>query len=245
MQAVILAAGMGTRIRPHHTLPKGFIELGEKPIIVHSVEKLRKVGISDILIITGYGRAFYDNLSAQYSETSTLWNEQFSTWSSLYSLYCARNWIKEDFLLLESDIFYEERALSAICDTPHKDVVLVSGITHSDDEVWVEAGEGRLSNMSKKRSDLCEDKIIGEFVGINKLTIESYRALIALSEADAPLLQQGHYEEDGLITLADQRSLHCLTIPDLLWCEIDHLSHLERARKLYEKTNSPKLLNLT
>ena len=53
-QAVILAAGMGTRLRGElDDRPKGFIELGERPIIVESLERLRAAGIEDVVIVTG------------------------------------------------------------------------------------------------------------------------------------------------------------------------------------------------
>ena len=59
--AVILAAGMGTRLRESHTgMPKGFLCLGEQPIVVESIARLRKAGINNILIVTGHLSEFYE-----------------------------------------------------------------------------------------------------------------------------------------------------------------------------------------
>lgn len=55
--AVIMAAGLGTRFgRQTEKIPKGFIEVGGKPMVVRSVETLLECGMDRILIGTGYKR---------------------------------------------------------------------------------------------------------------------------------------------------------------------------------------------
>ncbi len=235
MQAVILAAGMGVRIRNHHTLPKGFIRLDKNPIIIESLQKLKQQDIKDILIVTGYGSEHYENLAKNDHSITTRFNEKYSDSGSLYSLYCARDWIKDDFLLLESDLVFEDRAIHAICHTLHSNSILLSGPTQSEDEVYVEANNQHLLNMSKQIGTLNQNQILGEFVGINKLCLKDYQQLIRLLDKNPALLHSGHYEEDGLVELSKHSPIYCLKIPDLLWCEIDNLFHLQRAKRLYEK----------
>ena len=223
------------RIRKHHQAPKGFIALNEIPIILESIQKLKQPGIHDILIVTGYNADFYDELAKTDDAITTHFNEKFSDSGSLYSLYCARDWIKGEFLLLESDLVYETRAINTICDTPQQNVILLSGTTESGDEVYVETQEKQLKNMSKKRDSLNMQNILGEFVGINKLGLTAYQKLIHLLETDNTLLENGNYEENGLVELSKYTPVYCLKIPDLLWCEIDNLDHLERAKTIYQK----------
>lgn len=53
--AVILAAGIGSRLRNiHNDKPKGFLQLGDKPIIEESIARLVFAGINEIIIVTGY-----------------------------------------------------------------------------------------------------------------------------------------------------------------------------------------------
>ncbi len=231
MQAVILAAGMGTRIRDQHELPKGFIELNNEPIIKTSINKLKAAGISDILIVTGYRKSYYEEF-AKEEGVKTLFNPHYHDRGSLYSLYCARHWIKESVLILESDLFYEFKALEKITKDQRENIILLSGKTNSGDEVYVETDKDRLFNMSKKRESLDERHITGEFVGVNKLSASSFRELVRLLDKNEKLLQRGNYEEDGFVALAHQRAIHCLTIHDLVWCEIDNLEHLQRAKEI-------------
>jgi 2-aminoethylphosphonate-pyruvate transaminase len=234
MQAVILAAGMGSRIRDIHALPKGFIAVGDQTIIEESIEKLRHHGIQPILIVTGYSAQHYDVL-AKTHQLSTFFNSHYHDYGSLYSLYCAKEWIQDDFLLLESDIFYESRALDKIIQDDNPTGILISGETQSGDEVYVQAQGNKLIKMSKQINTLEVQNIAGEFVGINKIALRDFQYLINKLESNPMVLQSGHYEEDGLVMLAKDRDIACVKIPDLLWGEIDNNAQLQRAKKIYEQ----------
>lgn len=62
MQAVILAGGLGTRLRPYTFLvPKPMLPVGPKPILEHILEWLKGNGITEVVISTGYlGRMIQD-----------------------------------------------------------------------------------------------------------------------------------------------------------------------------------------
>src|SRR3990167_1947865 len=238
MKAVILAAGMGKRIRDHHTLPKGFIRLGDESIVMESLRCLKQHGITEILVVTGYGEEHYDALAKQTGLFVTAKNAAYATSGSLYSLYCAREWIDEDCLVLESDLLYEARALPAVMDEPHANVILLSGATHSRDEIYVEVRDRCLVNMSKNLQALLQTHVEGEFVGINKLSLTAYRDWMQQLEENPTLLQSGNYEEDGLVFLAKTHPVICLKMPDLLWCEIDDVIHWRRAKDIYQKIHT-------
>jgi len=80
-------------------------------------------------------------------------NPDFATTGSMHSLYLAREALPNDFLLLESDLLYEPRALRELLAAPRGDYVLVSGPTGLGDEVFTYAEGGRLVALSKTRRD--------------------------------------------------------------------------------------------
>ena len=94
----------------------------------------------------------------------------------MYSLWCARDRIKGSFLLLESDLIYEQRALDILLTGP-AEAILLSGTTLAGDEVYVETeGEGhnsRLYAMSKDAGALGADPA-GELVGISLISPELF-----------------------------------------------------------------------
>lgn len=233
MQAVILAAGMGSRIRDSHTLPKGFITLGEQTIIEESIYNLYACGITDILIVTGFSASHYEALAKKKQQFSTFFNPQYHCFGSLYSLYCAKQFITDDFLLLESDIIYERRAVASAMNDLHKNLIVVSGETCSGDEVYVEALDNKLIRMSKQKDQLAQDNILGEFVGINKISLQAYHFLVNELNNDQRLLEQGYYDEQGLVVITGYSDVHCLKMPDLLWSEIDNSIQFEHAKRLH------------
>lgn len=231
-QALILGAGLGARLKDVGArAPKGFLELGDRPIVAESIERLAAEGIERIVIATGHHAERYTELArARPGLITTVHNPRYAESGSLYSLWCAREQIAAgDFLLLESDIVYERRALRALLEHPAPDVLLVSEPTGARDEVWVEAREGRLVNMSKDRTALGPG-IAGELVGITKVSQPFLRAMLAAGEGLFRTTLRADYELQGLVLAARERPLPILVLPGLVWAEIDDLSHLERAR---------------
>ncbi len=222
--AVILAAGMGTRLKEEgKTKPKGFLHLGQLPIIQESIDKLLRADIRQIIIVTGHHFEFYDRLKESYlGIIETVYNSQYAQSGSMYSLYCARELLTEDFLLLESDIVYEERALSEILQFPKNrdNGVLLSGPTASDDEVYVAVSGARIVGMSKDLGQIGSD-IAGELVGISRVSRFLFKEMIAAAEVMFRRTLQVAYETDCLAAVASWHPLYYHLVPDLIWSEID------------------------
>lgn len=227
--AVIMAAGMGTRLRTKHAdTPKGFLELGGTSLIERSILNLERAGVTDIVIVTGHLAQHYEELAARNEGLiRTVHNPEFADSGSMYSLYCARDLIDDDFLLLESDLVYEARALDVLIESDAPDAILLSGPTNAGDEVYVEAPDGQLVAMSKDRSKL--GSVAGELVGISKIS----RGLFALMKhLSAEAFEQSlhySYEEGCLVDAARNWEIACPVVADLIWGEIDDPSHLDRA----------------
>ncbi len=233
-QAVILAAGMGVRLKElNRGIPKGFITLGDdKPIIEYSIDALLACGIKDIIIVTGFMDEYYENLRSRYPQIKTVRNEKYSETGTMYSLGCARHLLEADFILLESDLIYEIRAIKELLQSPNKDSILISGKTDAGDEVYVGADGDWVKQISKDKKTL--NSIAGEFVGISKLSYEFYLKLIQTAEEgfDSNLLIS--YDMDCLVAVAEKNHLGFLKIKNLLWAEIDDVSQLNKAQKVWQ-----------
>ncbi len=239
-QAIILAAGMGVRLKElNRGVPKGFISLGnDKPIIEHSIETLLACGITDIIIVTGFMDEHYENLRFQYPQIKTVRNEKYSETGTMYSLWCARHLLDKDFILLESDLIYEIRAIRELLDSPARDSILVSGKTEAGDEVYVGAEGDWVKIITKDKKTL--SSIVGEFIGVSKLSYDFYLKLIQTAEEsfDSDLLIS--YDMDCLVAVAEKNHLGFLKIENLLWAEIDDVSQLNKAQKVWEKIKKAK-----
>ena len=135
--AVILAAGMGIRLRNvTGLLPKGLLEIEGKSRISRSLESLKNEGIDRAVIVTGFQDSLYHEHLQQHADLPELefvHSRQFEDTGIMHSLFVASNYLQEDFLLLESDLLYESRALPSVINFEGPDVVLASGETGSGD----------------------------------------------------------------------------------------------------------------
>ena len=93
MQAVILAAGMGSRLKAvTGGMAKALLEVGGRPLILHQLEALADHGVGPVLVIVGYQADEVKDAVGDRAET--LVNDRFEETNSLYSLWLARHWIK-------------------------------------------------------------------------------------------------------------------------------------------------------
>ena len=237
--AVILAAGMGTRLGGlGRQAPKGFLKLGANAIIDDSLDRLTAAGVRTAVIVTGHLAAFYRDLAARRAGlVETVHNPRYAETGSFYSLWLALEHLasareEKAFLLLESDLVYEPRALTEILEDCHEDVILLSGPTGSGDEVWVETdSSGRLLCMSKDRTRLGPGTA-GELVGITRVSPGLAHDLRMEAGDLLERNPRAEYETDGLVAVATRRAVFCRTVPNLVWAEIDDERHLARARGL-------------
>ncbi|WP_022819033.1 CTP--phosphocholine cytidylyltransferase [Fusobacterium russii] len=108
MNAIILSAGMGTRLKPlTDNTPKPLIKVNGKPIIETSIEYLINKGIKEIIIVVGYKKEKFYYLVKKYlneAKIILIFNEKYKEYNNIYSLYLIRNFLKDSFIL-EGDIF--------------------------------------------------------------------------------------------------------------------------------------------
>ncbi|MDP7017761.1 MAG: aminotransferase class V-fold PLP-dependent enzyme, partial [Pirellulaceae bacterium] len=228
--AVILAAGMGTRLRSVVTeRPKAFLSFGCKPIIAESIERLERAGVRRIILVTGYLREYFDDLAAARGNVEVVHNPDYADSGSMYSLACAGHLIDGDLLLLESDLVYEQRALDAVLESPADDCILLSGRTDAGDEVYVSGDDQRIGRMSKDRTSL-NAPVIGELVGISRISKPLFdRMMKCASEMFHESLHVA-YETDCLVAAAQQVAVGYRVVDDLLWGEVDDESQYLRVR---------------
>lgn len=211
--------------------PKGLIELDGEPLVARSMRLLRAAEVARITLVVGHLGDQYRVWLSDRHDVDIVENAEYETTGSMASLAIALKRVREDVLVLESDIVYEGRALDRMAESGAS-ATLVSGVTGAGDEVWVHAPEGRLVAMSKQPREL--PNAIGEFVGITRLTSSDAASLHDLFGAF--VARHGHgrmnYETDALVALARRRTVEVVSLPDLVWGEIDDESQYQRVRSI-------------
>ena len=224
--AVILAAGLGSRFGERtKNQPKGFVEVEGEALIERSIRLLKEQGIQNIIIGTGHQNQHYKNIKAKYNLT-IYENEEYSTTGSIFTLSLAKPFVSTDILLLESDILYQPKALESLLNDEHNNSILTSGFTQSNDEVYVSADESmNLTGLSKKPESF--DHIIGELVGISKISYDLFSDLEKFVNSD--LTHKKWDYEMGIVAFSKKHHVKALLNKEIVWCEIDNETHLVRA----------------
>jgi len=119
MQAVILTAGEGTRMRPLTlTRPKTMLPVGGKPILQYNVEALRDAGITEILLIVGYKEEMVKEHFGNGNKIGVNINyiTQKERLGTAHAIGHSREFIKEDFMVLNGDIILDPELLRELID---------------------------------------------------------------------------------------------------------------------------------
>lgn len=105
MNAIIIAAGMGTRLRPLTlSTPKPLIKIFGKPMIERNIEFLLEKGLKEIIIVTGYLGEQFSYLEEKYPEVKLVHNDKFNEYNNIYSFYLIKDYL-EDSYILDGDIY--------------------------------------------------------------------------------------------------------------------------------------------
>jgi 2-aminoethylphosphonate-pyruvate transaminase len=232
--AVIMAAGIGTRFGDKTKLkPKGFIEFMGKSMIIRSIEMLLDCGITRIIIGTGYLSEFFDNLIKTYPQIECCNSPFYASTNSLWTLCNCKDAIgNDDFILLESDIVYEKRALNFLLSSEVSNIILGSNETKFQDQYFLECSDDEIfSNYACDKNKL--SRVCGELIGIYKISSKFYQALCAYYEHRKQKNPQEAYI-NGLLHLSKNGyPLYILKLDNLKWYEIDEQKDLEYAEKLF------------
>ncbi len=226
-----MAAGLGTRFG-HYTelVPKGFVEVGGKPMIIRSIETLLSCGIERIILGTGYKQEAYEALQADFPQIETCFSPRYADTNSMYTLYNTRDVIGDDnFLLLESDLVFERKAILSLLDDEFPDVMLVSSLTKFQDQYYVEYDRNHILTSCSVDKNALEAK--GELVGIHKLSNTFYRRMCADYATILESQPKLGYEYELLRMSRSVSPVRVLRVEGLKWYEIDDEADLSYAEE--------------
>lgn len=175
MKVIILAAGQGTRLRPlTDNKPKCMVELLGKPLIQHQIETLRRNGIDDIHIATGYLEEKID-----FEKTIKHFNPKYASTNMVYTLFCAEQVMQDDDLLIAyGDIVFNDDVLQKIIQSNSDISVVIDKDWRKywsarmenpllDAETLKINTEGTIKELGKKPSSY--DEVEGQYIGLIKI----------------------------------------------------------------------------
>ena len=238
MNALILAAGRGTRIESAtHGRPKCLLTFGERTILDYQIEGLRAAGVAQIGIVIGHnGGQIVDHINRNYVHCRSMFhivpNPWFATTNNIYSLWLAREWLaNQNFMCLNADVLCHPDILLPAA-MPVAPVSMIVDPEWRDETMKVIIRDGRVVRMSKA---ITRSEYSATYMGI---TTFSRTILPALFREIGTMLDDGLVNE--FFNSAVQRLVgHGLCVGytptlGLPWAEIDDPADLHYAQTSVE-----------
>lgn len=236
MKAIILAAGMASRLRPLTlTTPKSLLKVGERSLLQRSMDALIANGVREFCIVTGYlHEMIEDFVRKQYADSikvTFIYNKVYETTNNIYSLWLARPFAEgEEVLLLDSDLLYDPQIVTRVLAAEADNVLTLIRHELGEEEMKVVTdAQGSIREISKTCNPA---DAAGESLGIEKMGREYTRALYRELE---PMMNREHLEnvfyERAFERLIPQgHTYQVLDVTELFSCELDTIEDFENAK---------------
>lgn len=251
MQSIILAAGMGKRLKElTNNNTKSMVKVNGVTMIERMLRQLDKYDLSKIVVVVGYkGQELINFISTLNINTPIEYveNSIYDKTNNIYSLYMAREYLlKEDTLLLESDLIFEDNVLNKIIEDPYPSLALVAKYeSWMDGTVVTLDSDNNIKSFLGKKDFQYED-IQGYYktVNIYKFSKEfSNTHYVPFLEAYSKALGNNEYYEQVLkvITLLEKPEIKATILGDEAWYEIDDVQDLDIAESIFTTSVEDKL----
>ena len=243
MQAIILAAGMGKRLKELTSeATKCMVKVNGVAMIDRMMGHLDKLGLSRIVVVVGYeGQKLMDYIDALGVSTPVVYvdNNIYNKTNNIYSLYLAKDYlVQEDTILLESDLVFEEAVLHRLINHPYPSLVLVDKF-----ESWMDGTVVTLDEQDNIKSFVAKREFdfnrIDEYyktVNIYKLSKEfSELYYVPFLEIYCKALGTNEYYEQVLkvITFLEDPHIKAVKLEGEKWYEIDDVQDLDIAETIF------------
>ena len=243
MQGLILAAGMGKRLRElTQDNTKCMVKVNGVRLIERALDQLAKIGLKRTVLVIGYQGAKLKKFvgkSWKGMRIEYVNNPIFDKTNNIYSLALAADKLTaDDTILMESDLIIEDEVLRKIVKDPHPNVAVVDAFQSWMDGTCVTLDENNLIKRFVPKKDFVYEEIPSYYktVNIYKFSKEfSKKDYVPFLKAYSKALGDNEYYEQVLrvITLLDKPLMHALPLQGEKWYEIDDIQDLDIAESMF------------
>lgn len=222
MKALILNSGLGSRmgvLTSEH--PKCMTEISTKETILsRQLRLLAEAGIEEVVITTGY----YDSVLVNYCNSlgyplhfTFVKNPLYDTTNYIYSIYCAREYLDDDIILMHGDLVFENEVFDRVVASPVSCMTVSSTLPLPEKDFKAVVSDGMVMKVGV---DFFNDAM--EAQALYKLNKEDWKAWLDKIAAFCESGDTMVYAENALNALNGEANIHALDVENLLCSEIDN-----------------------
>lgn len=175
---------------------------------------LRENGYKQIIIVAGYQYELF--LKYKAADVRVIYNKEYEFTASMGSLALVKDYITEDFLLVEGDTFFEKKVIEKLTERTEGNCISLTEESGSGDECFVETKNGFVTKITKDRHRVCNFE--GEMMGVTRISLETYQKLIyAWEHSTNPYLNYEYLLMDVTETL----DRPYIRFKNVIWGDVD------------------------
>jgi L-glutamine-phosphate cytidylyltransferase len=223
MKAIILAAGMGTRLKPlTDTTPKSLISVDGQPMLERQIEFLQEKDITEIVVVTGYLKHKFDYLKEKYGVT-LIHNDKYDIYNNVYTMYLVRQYL-QDAYVTEADVYMKRNYF----ETSLQNSTYFTGIKEDFKGEWMLRFD---ANLKVKEIEIGDgtDYILS---GVSYWTKKDGEFI---KEQLEEIIENGDFEKfywDDIVRLnLNHMDIHVKKIDSNDWFEIDSIDDLNKTEQ--------------
>lgn len=227
MQAVILAAGVGSRLRAlSGGKPKCLVEIGGRPLIMHQLQALADHGVGPVICVLGYQADEVRTVIGDRADVVI--NERYEQTNSLFSLWLAREQVKGPFVLLNCDLIFDPDILDQLLEEQGNVLAYDSTASRGREQTKVAIKQRRVVDLGK---DLPAGSARGESLGMLKFDAEGATSMLQMADY---LIRDGHEQAwviEATRAVCQLVPIYGVNVAGKAWTEIDFPYDLDVARR--------------
>ncbi len=242
MQAVILAAGLAKRLRPlTNDIPKCLLDINGNNILNHIINNIVDVGVSDFIFVLGFKANMieeYVKKNFYYIKCKFILNPDYPNNNNSYSLWLTKNEVRNDILLLDSDIIFDKLILKKLLESGYDTCLALKN--HIADEEQIKVLLDNNNRILKIGKEVDIKKSAGESIGIEKLSKEFLNEMYKI--LDRKILEENNVNEFYEVTFQelidrniDLFNIYAVDVSEYECIEIDTLEDFKKAKKILKK----------
>jgi glycerol 3-phosphatase-2 len=244
MTAVILAAGMGSRLVPiTETRPKCLVKVAGKPILQYQIEAYRDAGVSKIIVVSGYfGSRLRSYVKRYGSLVECLNNDDYESTNNMYSLYLALETLGEDeeVVISNGDVVLDASIIHGLVQQRGSFIAVDKG-SYDEESMKITLADGYAQRISK---GLTSEVVFGNSIDVYKFEgkfLESLKAYIKNTvEVEENLKDWTEVAIDKVLQLHPSL-VQPFEIGDGKWTEVDNYADLQIADQKFSALEVDKI----
>ncbi len=232
MKAIILAAGLGSRLRPiTDEVPKCMVPVNSIRIIDKQIDNLIKAGVRDVYVVSGYKAEVLDaHLRKNYPFVTIIPNSRYAETNNMYSLYLVSKYVKGgEFLLMNSDVYFDANIIKGIVSGEGSKIACDKSM-FLEESMKVTFDGKKVNHISKK---ITEKEYYAVSIDVYRISAKDGEVLF--KEVEDTII--GRKDENSWTEVALDnifgKTEFCPYIIDGRWFEIDNHEDLAKAESIF------------